>query len=346
MKDLMLLPEDKKGIELVFIKGQDIDSTIEKIREQAKDLPTDMSIKKNRDEVASFAYKIARSKSAVEKAGAALSAEYKEIPKKIDANRRVYKEAFERLQEEVRSPLNQWEQAEKERVQRHEQRIESINQNTDLGDDACSVSIGSAIDMLNDLVIDESWEEFETEAHRVKSDRLKQLQDQLAKRLKYEEEQAELARLRLEAEERERAEREERIAREAAEKARIEAEQKANAEREKAIREKIEAEQRELQAKRDLELAEQRRIAAEKQAELDKIEAAERAKQQEIERQQAEAARIESERLAREADKSHKAKINRQALTDLIAIGLSDDQAKAVIKAIVTGKVSNVSISY
>ena len=346
MKDLMLLPEDKKGIELVFIQGQDIDSTIEKIREQAKDLPTDMSIKKNRDEVASFAYKIARSKSAVEKAGAALSAEYKEIPKKIDANRRVYKEAFERLQEEVRSPLNQWEQAEKERVQRHEQRIESIKQNTDLGDDACSVSIGSAIDMLNDLVVDESWEEFETEAHRVKSDRLKQLQDQLAKRLKYEEEQAELARLRLEAEERERAEREERIAREAAEKARIEAEQKANAEREKAIREKIEAEQRELQAKRDLELAEQRRIAAEKQAELDKIEAAERAKQQEIERQQAEAARIESERLAREADKSHKAKINRQALTDLIAIGLSDEQAKAVIKAIVTGKVSNVSISY
>ncbi len=346
MKDLMLLPEDKKGIELVFIQGQDIDSTIEKIREQAKDLPTDMSIKKNRDEVASFAYKIARSKSAVEKAGAALSAEYKEIPKKIDANRRVYKEAFERLQEEVRSPLNQWEQAEKERVQRHEQRIESIKQNTDLGDDACSVSIGSAIDMLNDLVVDESWEEFETEAHRVKSDRLKQLQDQLAKRLKYEEEQAELARLRLEAEERERAEREERIAREAAEKARIEAEQKANAEREKAIREKIEAEQRELQARRDLELAEQRRIAAEKQAELDKIEAAERAKQQEIERQQAEAARIESERLAREADKSHKAKINRQALTDLIAIGLSDEQAKAVIKAIVTGKVSNVSISY
>lgn len=346
MKDLMLLPEDKKGIELVFIQGQDIDSAIEKIREQAKDLPTDMSVKKNRDEVASFAYKIARSKSAVEKAGAALSAEYKEIPKKIDANRRVYKEAFERLQEEVRSPLNQWEQAEKERVQRHEQRIESIKQNTDLGDDACSVAISSAIDMLNELAIDESWEEFETEAHRVKSDRLNQLQDKLAKRLKYEEEQAELARLRIEAEERERAEREERIAREAAEKARIEAEKKANAEREKAIREKIEAEQRELQAKRDLELAEQRRIAAEKQAELDKIAAAERAKQQEIERQQAEAARIESERLAREADKSHKAKINRQALTDLIAIGLSDEQAKAVVKAIVTGKVSNVSISY
>ena len=62
--------------------------------------------------------------------------------------------------------------------------------------------------------------------------------------------------------------------------------------------------------------------------------------------QQAEAARIESDRLAREADKNHKAKINRQALADLVAIGLSEDQAKAVVKAIVSGKVSNVSISY
>lgn len=354
MTELMVLPSDKKGIEQVFIEGQDIDSTITKIREEAKNLPTDMSVRKNREEVASFAYKVARSKTAVDKAGAALSAEYKEIPKKIDANRRVYKDAFERLQEEVRSPLNQWEQAEKERVQCYEQRIESIKQNTDLGDDAYSVAISSAIEMLNDLVIDGSWEEFETEAHRVKSERLKQLQDQLAKRLKYEEEQAELARLRLEAESRERADREERIAREAAENARKQAEQAAQAEREKAERERIAAEMAAEQAKRDLELAEQRRIAQENQAKLDAIEAekrateqAEAARQAEIDRQAAEAKRIEDERLKREADAKHKGAINRQALADLVDhADITEEQAKLVIKCIAKRLIANVTINY
>ena len=354
MTELMVLPSDKKGIEQVFIEGQDIDSTISKIREEAKNLPTDMSVRKNREEVASFAYKIARSKKAVDKAGAALSAEYKEIPKKIDANRRVYKDAFESLQAEVRQPLTEWEQAEKERVQRHEQRIESIKQNTELGDDACSVSIGSALNMLSDLFIDESWEEFETEAHRVKSDRLKQLQDQLAKRLKYEEEQAELARLRLEAEERERADREERIAREAAENARKQAEQAVQAEREKLERERIAAEMAAEQAKRDLELAEQRRIAQENQAKLDAIEAekraaeqAEAAKQAEIDRQAAEAKRIEDERLKREADTKHKGAINRQALNDLVEhTDITEEQAKLVIKCIAKRLIANVAISY
>lgn len=354
MTELMVLPSDKKGIEQVFIEGQDIDSTITNIREIAKDLPFDMSVRKNREEVASFAYKIARSKIAVDKAGAALSADYKEIPKKIDANRRVYKEAFERLQEEVRSPLNQWEQAEKERVQRHEQRIESIKQNTELGDDACSVSISSAIDMLNELVIDESWEEFETEAHRVKNDCLKQLQDQLEKRKKYESEQAELEQLRKAAAEQAQKDREAQVAREAAEQARKEAEQAVQAEREKAERERIAAEMAAEQAKRDLELAEQRRIAQEYQAKLDAIaaekraaEQAEAARQAEIDRQAAEAKRIEDERLKREADTKHKGAINRKALADLVEhANITEEQAKAVVKAIVSGKVSNVSISY
>lgn len=354
MTELMVLPSDKRGIEQVFIEGQDIDSTITKIREEAKNLPVDMTVLKNRKEVASFAYEVARSKTAVDKVGAALSAKYKEIPKKIDANRRVYKDALESLQAEVRQPLTEWEQAERERVQRHEQRIESIKQNTELGDDACSVSISSAIDMLNDLIIDESWEEFEAEAHRVKSASLDTLREALAKRQQYEAEQAELERLRKEAAEREQKEREERIAREAAEKARIEAEQAAQAEREKAERELIAAKLAAEQANRDLELAEQRRVDQENQAKLDAIAAekraadqAEAARQAEIDRQASEAKRIEDERLKREADTKHKGAINRQALTDLVEhADITEEQAKLVIKCIAKRLIANVTINY
>src|SRR5690606_23508393 len=79
------------------------------------------------------------------------------------------------------------------------------------------------------------WEEFEAEAARAKDKAVSSLRAALVAREKYEAEQAELARLRAEAEAREQKEREERIAREAAERAQREAEAKAQAEREAAI---------------------------------------------------------------------------------------------------------------
>ncbi len=354
MTELMVLPSDKKGIEQVFIEGQDIDSTISKIREEAKNLPTDMSVRKNREEVASFAYKIARSKTAVDKAGAALSAEYKEIPKKIDANRRVYKDAFESLQAEVRQPLTEWDQAEEARKNAHQAKIDSLICNTELNDDACSVTIESALSMLTDLTIDESWEEYEQEAHRVKASATAKLTAQLEKRKKYEAEQAELELLRQQAAEQAQKDREAQIARDAAEQARKEAEQAAQVEREKAERDRVAAEMAAEQAKRDLELAEQRRIAQQNQAKLDAIEAekraaeqAEAAKQAEIDRQAAEAKRIEDDRLKREADTKHKGAINRQALADLVEhADITEEQAKLVIKCIAKRLIANVTINY
>ena len=72
---LIALPTEKKELEAVFLKAENLEPLIEKIREQAASLPTDMSVKKNREAVASFAYKIARTKTTVEKSGAQLSAE-------------------------------------------------------------------------------------------------------------------------------------------------------------------------------------------------------------------------------------------------------------------------------
>ena len=226
MTELMVLPSDKKGIEQVFIEGQDIDSTITKIREEAKNLPADMSVRKNREEVASFAYKIARSKTAVDKAGMALSAEYKEIPKKIDANRRVYKDAFERLQEEVRSPLNQWEQAEKERKDKHIAAIEEMK-GALICDYVHSSEVLSLIEGIELKQVNESFEEYEAEAHRVKNEVLATLKTELAKLQANEAQQAELEKLRAEAAEREQKEREAQIAREAVEQERKANEQKA-----------------------------------------------------------------------------------------------------------------------
>ncbi len=365
MTELMVIPSDKRSIEKVFIEGQDIDSTIAKIREEAKYLPTDMAVRKNREEVASFAYKIARSKTAVDKAGATLKAEYAEIPKKIDANRRVYKEAFERLQEEVRSPLNQWEQEEKERKMALELKIDWLNNWNDQLEHAPSEIIKQRMAEVEAVELGESWQEYEAEAARAKDKALAGLRELLASTEQREAEQAELERLRKEAAEREQKEREERIAREAAEQARKEAEQAAKVEREKAERDRIAAEMAAEQAKRDLELAEQRRIAAEKQAEADRIEAEQRAERERVEAEKkaaeqaeaaaqaerdriaAEQAQADAERKAREADREHQGNVNRAAMEAIQQAGsLSDEQARAVIVAIIKGEVPSVIINY
>lgn len=355
MTDLIVMPEEKNQLLSVFIEARDFTPEIEKIRTMAKDLPVDMSVKKNRDEVASFAYKVAKSKTAVEKAGAALSAEYKEIPKKIDATRRAYKEAFESLQVEVRQPLTEWEAVEAQRVARLEETIQWIKSFNDQSADTHeSTGLKISLELINELVVNESLEEYETEAHRVKAASIKHLEEQIVIAEKREAEQAELESLRKAAAEQAKKDREAQIARDAAENARKEAEQAAQAEREKHERERIAAEMVAEQAKRDLELAEQRRIAQENQAKLDAIEAEKRAAEQadaarqaEIDRQAAEAKRIEDGRLKREADTKHKGAINRQALADLVEhADITEEQAKLVIKCIAKRLIANVTINY
>jgi len=145
--------------------------------------------------------------------------------------------------------------------------------------------------------------------------------------------------------EKERIEREERIAKEAAAKARLEAEEKAareRAESERVAREAIEAKERaERAAKEAAELARLREEEAEKKAEQERVAAIEQEKM----RAAAEAKRKEEEAKAREANIEHKRKINNAAcsgLTHIIDVKL----AQAVITAIAKGDVPHVRIDY
>lgn len=62
---------------------------------------------------------------------------------------------------------------------------------------------------------------------------------------------------------------------------------------------------------------------------------------------EAEQERLAAEQRAREeADMAHRAKINREVLADLMTAGLTEDQAKAVICAVVKNKVRHTAITY
>lgn len=350
--ELVTLPAYENALQ-VFTTEEALDKLYAEVEAQVVGVVYDMTTKKGRDQCASDAYKVARSKQAVEKLGAKLSAEYKEIPKKIDASRRRIKERFDALQEQIRQPLNEWEAAEEARIALHKADLDGLAWQAQNLDGLNSEELRSRVDLVNSTEVNESWEEFEAEAHRVKAKTLEALNTTLAAREKYEAEQAELARLRAEAEARRIQDEKERIAREAAERATREAEAKAQAERDAAAKREAEAKTAQERAERERLEAIERQKQAEARAEAEKLaaeqrakEAAEAARLAEVQRQKDEQARIEVEQRKREADRAHKAKTNNAAVAALVAGGLTAESAKLAITLIAKGGVPAVRINY
>lgn len=350
--ELVTLPAREVALQVYSTAGG-LDPLIEQIREKVAGTVYDMTTAKGRAECASDAFKVAKSKTAIEKLGKALSAEYKEIPKKIDAERRRAFDALEALQAQVRQPLTEWEQAEEARIAKHKDGIEWFRLRAEENQGLNSFELKANIDLAKSRYVDGSWEEFEAEAHRAKAKAIEVLTASLAAREKYEAEQAELTRLRAEAEARRIQDEKDRIAREAAEAATKAAEAKAQAEREAAAQREAQAKAAAEQAERDRLEAIERQKQAEARAEAERLAAEQRAKDAaeaarlaEIQRQADEAARIEAEQKAREADRAHKANINNAAVAALVAGGLTQEAAKLAITLIAQGKVPAVRIHY
>ncbi|WP_434456541.1 hypothetical protein JQR85_13710 [Stutzerimonas urumqiensis] len=349
--ELALVPSKETALQ-VFQAANGLDPYLQQIRAEIDAFVPDVSTKKGRDAIASIAHKVARSKTALDNVGKELVAELKEIPKKIDAERKRMRDTLDAWKDEVRAPLNAWEQAEADRVAKHQAGIDQINLRLECRDlDAAELTAN--IEWLEGMAIGEHWEEFEAEAARAKDKALAALRAALADRQRYEAEQAELERLRAEAAQREQKEREERIAREAAERAQHEAEQRAQAEREAAVRREAEAkaaaERRELELKLAAERAERERVEAQQraeQAERDAEARAQAAAEAERRRIADEQARVEAEAKAREADKAHKAAINRAAMEAFIAGGMSEECAKQAVTLIAKRQIPNIQITY
>ena len=331
------------------------DELFEHIAQEVRSHVPDVTTKKGRDAIGSLAMKVSKSKTLIEKCGKELVAEQKAQIKLIDDDRIAIVKKFDQLRDEILAPREAWEQAEKDRVEKHKSDIEKIQDfaHPSILHDMPANRIAEQIRMLDVLEVCPLFEEFEQEAKLAKFETLEKLRTALAAREKYEAEQAELERLRKEQLEREQRERDERIAKEAAEKATREAEEKARFEAERVQREKLEAEQREARLKAEKEAAllreeqlKQQAIEREKQAEIDRQNAIEQERLR-IEREQA--AKAEADRKAEEArlaNVEHMRSINQEILNKLCEIGLDEDQAKAVITAIAKNQIPHVSVKY
>lgn len=331
---LAVIPEER-ALE-VFLEGKGIDELLAACEEKATAITADVSTAKGRAEIKSMAYLVTRTKTAIDAVRKALADEYKEKPKRIDANGKRIKDFLDALQERVRKPLTDWEEAEKARVQGIKDRIEVIRQHVFMADNAeSSESISDMINRIVGVEIGDDFAEFKAEAQAAKDATLVKLYASLDAAMKREAEQAELKRLREEQAKREQEEREALIAQEAAEAATKRAE-------EKAAREKAEAEARELRAKLAQEQAEREAAQAKAEAEA-KAQAAVEAERRRIADEQAKA---EAEEASRQADDAHKFSIHGEILEDFQSAGADMNTAMRILDAIRDGEVRNLKIVY
>ncbi len=370
----------------VFTTANGPDPIISAIKNEVAKFTPDISTKAGREEIKSMAYKIARTKTTLDDLGSKLTEDMKKQVKVVDSSRKKIWDELETLQKDTRKPLTDWENIEKDRVANLEKKVLDIGALGNVTVKGVKLDLNAMkanLEILETMTIDDSWQEFKDRAIREHALAVQSLEREIADRERYENEQAELKRLREESAARELKDREERIAKEAADKARQEAEDKAKREREqeeiarkekekteqaefeaqqkkqadeikkiredqeRADKEKADAEQRQKDAEKKLaEEKERNRIAAVK-AEEDRKKSEAKAIEDERLRVQKLKEKEDQERLARENDLAHKKQINNEALTDLmLTAGLLEPQAKVVVTAIAKGLIKNVAILY
>ena len=361
-----LIPVQEINAVEVFEKGG-LQPMLEQIKKRAKSFVPDLSTKKGRDDIKSIAYQVAKSKTLLDSKGKELVAGMKETAKKIDAERKHARDFLDALKDEVRKPLTDFENAEKERIEAINNRILSIQQSTD-------VTGLSSKDIENRLLEIKAiplhlevggFDEFEDEAAIAKDNTIRFLESHFQVVKKQEEDAAELERLRQEAAEREQEDRKRatleeekriaaeterlekerierqkneaaRLAKEAAEKATREAEEKAKAEQERVEREKQEA----IEAQ---EAAEQRAKEAEEKANRE----AELATLRERERVEAERKVEEEKTRQRKANEKHRAEIKTKACKALCLLkGVSEEKAANIFDFIADGEVPNIKVVF
>jgi len=228
-----------------------LQNILDYVANEARAYELDASTLAGRKEIASVAYNVSRSKTLIDSVGKGIVSEWKEKAKGVDAQRKLARDFLDDLRDEIRKPVNDWEEEQK-RIAEEERLKEEAEQAAKLAD----IERREAELKAKEDAIKQKEEAERIEKERV--EREEQIAKEAAEKAKREvEEKAQQAKLDSERREREALEakdRAEKQAKEAAELAELRAKQ-AKEQAETDARLAVEAEQARVQKEKDAELA-------------------------------------------------------------------------------------------
>lgn len=299
----------------------------------------------------SHIYKLRQVKAALDKARTAEKAASLEYGRRVDGEAKAIHEQIEGMILVHQKPLDEIETREKERIEKHQAALlelqDSVNQ---MPLEWMTLPIQHMKDRLagiqSESFTEERWQEFLTEALLQKDKAVKALSEAITRREKHDAEQAELIKLRAQADAQAKKDREEQIAREATERAQRDADAKAL-----SIKQEADAKAKQEREASDKKLLEEKlkteRLQREKSEAEQRAKDAIRETEERLKREAAAKDNKEAEELAkREADKKHRAAINNVAVAAFVKGGLSEAHAKTAIELIAKKSIPNIIINY
>ena len=260
-------------------------------------------------------------------------AELKDLPKKIDANRRKFRDSMDALQDDIRRPVTE--------IENREDEIEGIKNTHVRLAGADSDHLKAEIDAIRAIPLtEEKWHESLEKAKAAIDGEAKALALLMDAALKREAEARELEELRKKQEEADRIIREQKIKEEAARKAKEEAEARAAAEKARLQREKEDAERRAAEAEKAAREARENVNTAEPQPAPSTMSKT-----------------LSTATAPRPSAWTQEQKdVNNAVVAAIAAIlpqhlaGFTDKgyelAAKAVVKAVLTGKIAHLKVEY
>jgi len=253
----------------IYTEEGSLDALLERIEAEVDKFGCDISSVSGRKEVASNAYMIARSKTALDGLGKEMVAEWKNKAKEVDRKRKYVRERLDALKAKYRAPLTEWEDSERKRHETIEENISRLKQFTDLRGAHGVKEVEAMIAEVQKIEIEPTYyAEHTDDAELLKKSALMTLENALTESKKMEKEKAELAKLRKEVEERKQKEAEEKQKQREKEIAEKAAQEAAEAERkkvEKALAEKEKAEQEaaDMERQRMMDVAHRQKVRKE-----------------------------------------------------------------------------------
>lgn len=351
-EDYSVTVTHKENLLSFFRNGANLDGLYNVVETKARALVADVTTKEGVSQIKSTARQIASIKKRVDDLGKDVVAELKDLPKQIDANRKKWREDMEALQDEIRKPVTEIENRQKE--------IEEIRATNGKLALSGSEEIKAAIESLDKIELTgDKWKESLEDATAAVTAEKGALEVMLNAALKKEAEARELEELRKKQEEAERIIREQKIREEAERKAREEAEARAAAEKARLEREKAEAERKAAEAEKARREAEEREAEARRNQATASVDfpvfqgaaaAAEQAPSAPVKKP---SKWTDAQKKVNSAILARFAEIIRASLPKHIA-GHSDqgyelaanEAAKEIIKAIACGKIENINVRY
>lgn len=345
----------------------------------------DLSDTAGRKAIASIAYKVARTKAAIDKARLAQTKEWREQIAAANAAGAKLIDRFDELQAEVRKPLTEWEDAEKAKADNAQAVLNRIKEAAVITIDDTAEGVTARLVEIEGLEIDETFGDYEAIAKAERERAITALTAGAERLAEQERQAAELERLRKEREEREAADAAEAAAKDEARVAELARTQRiertvsrikecaegkiagrpvgwgiilheleANitiaddfAEHAETARALLASTIENVRTKVAEEKAEAERIAQE-QAERAAADAAAKAK---AEAEAEEKRKAEEERQAaerREANRRHASKVLREAKEAIMLVGEGVEETVAVwvVQAIREGKIPRVTLTF